>query len=78
MDISTVRSDHIRQRLGEGSLEDHAFRGYIEKLMRLESFILKGGPQSFWEGIDFYFLRTTHAKDYSMLLQELRPESHGG
>lgn len=76
MDLTTIRSDHIRQKLAEGSLDDHSFRNYVEKLMRLENLIQKGGPQSFWEGIDFYFLRTTLAKDYSELLQELRPESH--
>jgi len=77
MDVSTVQSDHIRQKLSGGSWDDHSFRGYIEKLVRLECFILKGGPQTFREGIDFYFLRTTLAKDYSSLLQELRPEAHG-
>ncbi len=78
MDVSAIRSDFIRQKLAEGSLEDHSFRDYIEKLMKLETLIANGGPQSFWEGIDFYFLRTTHAKEYSTLLQELRPESHKG
>ena len=77
MDISTIRSDHIKQKLSEGSLDNHAFRNYIEKLVRLENFIMQGGPQSFTDGIDFYFLRTTHATDYSLILQELRPESHG-
>ncbi len=76
MDVSAIRSDLIRQKLAEGSLKDHSFRDYIEKLMKLETFIANGGPQSFWEGIDFYFLRTTHAKEYSILLSELQPESH--
>ncbi len=76
MDLSTIQSDHVRQKLSEGSLDDHTFRNQVEKLMRIERFIADGGPQSFWEGIEFYFLRTTYAKDYSLILQELRPESH--
>ncbi len=64
----------VRELIEHNPMPDARTRAYITDLVRLESFILAEGPQTFRAGIDFYFLKTRYEKEYVEMLHELKPE----
>lgn len=68
-----IRSKYIRQLVGRTSWRDAQARTYVESLITLERFILRG-ISGFVSGIYYDHLKSGFRKEWEIICGELRPE----
>lgn len=72
--LPEVKSDYALEIIEKQKVKDARFKVYIKDLAKIEDIVSSGGPRSFREGINFYFLRTRYKEEYRKILRELNPQ----
>ena len=68
-----VKSLFIRNLIKDHNYYNYVFRDYVYDLIRLEEFIMCGGPNSFSSSMVFHSLKSSYRFEYEVLLKELKP-----
>jgi len=72
--LPEIQSAFVKGIVEKQEVVDAKFRIYIHDLVKIEDIVSIGGPGSFKEGINFYFLRTKYKKEYREILREMNPQ----
>ena len=68
-----IKSEFIRNKIKETSWEA---REYIDDLIKIEDFILRGGPHN-WSGAMYYHqLKTNYRREWEIIYEELNPKKY--
>ena len=68
-----IKSEFIKNKIKETSWKD---REYIDDLIQIENFILRGGPNSMAGGYLYHNLKISYRREWEIIYKELNPKRY--